>query len=43
MREGNKEEETLEEWTRLHIRLQTTPGVSSSSGGKKKKKGTSEE
>jgi len=42
LRKGNTEEETKEEWTRLHVRLQSTPGVSSSGGGKKKKKGGDE-
>lgn len=37
LRDGNTEEEKKLEWTRLHVRLQSTPGVSNSGGGKKKK------
>ncbi|KAH6645205.1 hypothetical protein BKA67DRAFT_665040 [Truncatella angustata] len=37
-RDGNTEEETKHEWTRLHVRLQSTPGIASSGGKKKNKK-----
>lgn len=39
LRDGNTEEEKKHEWTRLHVRLQSTPGVTSGGGKKKKNKG----
>lgn len=38
LRDGNTEEEKAHEWTRLHVRLQSTPGVTSGGGKKNKKK-----
>ncbi|KAM0815926.1 hypothetical protein AB5N19_01727 [Seiridium cardinale] len=39
LRDGNTEEETQHEWTRIHVRLQSTPGITSGGGKKKKNKG----
>lgn len=39
LRDGNTEEEKKHEWTRLHVRLQSTPSVPVGGGKKKGKKG----